>query len=238
MSIFINYSLSVSYSSLPNMGLGCYMFPSINSVVVDFLLAFWGYGGLYLCCFSFLSFFFFFFFFFFVSGSKAKIKVSSLGKWRPFVSFNGGFGQFLQLFFFDFSEPDLHNLVAFFKALALSRVLLRWPISVVGVWRVAYTHQRAHCSLAPVTATLHHFLAVHDGDGGYGGRWLIYGWVVPVTARVLHAPPSPAKSVPASSTGSLVFLVFLLYVVYSLVFSYTVCMCIAQNLLKFLLDKC
>jgi hypothetical protein len=113
----------------------------------------------------------------FVSGKKAKIKVSSLEKWRPFVSFNDGFGQFFQLFFFDFLEPDLHNPVSFFK----TRVPRRRPLPlseaqvtpVVGVWRVACTLQRAlcslACSLAHVTATLRHFLAMHGRNRVYGG---------------------------------------------------------------------
>jgi hypothetical protein len=39
------------------------------------------------------------------------------------------------------------------------------------------------------------FLAVHGV--GWGLRWSILCWVVPVTARVLHAPPSPAESATA-----------------------------------------
>jgi hypothetical protein len=45
------------------------------------------------------------------------------------------------------------------------------------------------------------FLAVHGGE--WGLRWLIYSWVVPVTACVLHPLSSPADSAPVSSVGSL-----------------------------------
>jgi len=101
---------------------------------------------------------FVFSFLLFVSGSKAKIKVSSLGKWRPFVSFNGGFGQFFIYFFLDF-RSQIYSTPLLFPRHA----------PVVGVRRVAYTRQRAYCFLMRVMATLHHFLAVLDGDGGYGG---------------------------------------------------------------------
>jgi hypothetical protein len=61
-------------------------------------------------CFAFL-------FFLFVSGRKAKIKWFSLEKWRPFVSFNSGFGLFI-IRFIVFSKPDLHNSVAFLNTRA------------------------------------------------------------------------------------------------------------------------
>jgi hypothetical protein len=53
-----------------------------------------------------------------------------------------------------------------------------------------------------------HFLAVHGVR--WGLRWSILCWVVPVTVRVLHAPPSPAESaivsLPAAALGFLCFL--------------------------------
>jgi len=76
------------------------------------------------------------------------------------------------------------------------------------------------------------FLAVHGGE--WGLRWLIYSWVVPVTACVLHPPSSPADSAPVSSVGSLFSFFFSCFcVVYSSYFSCTVCLCIAQILLEF-----
>jgi hypothetical protein len=120
---------------------------------------------------------FVFSFLLFVSGSKAKIKVSSLGKWRPFVSFNGGFGQFFIYFFLDFRSQIYSTPLLFPRHAPFNRVLRRHLLPlheaqvmpVVGVRRVAYTRQRAYCFLMRVMATLHHFLAVLDGDGGYGG---------------------------------------------------------------------
>jgi hypothetical protein len=53
------------------------------------------------------------------------------------------------------------------------------------------------------------FLAVHGV--GWGLRWSFLCWVVPGTARVLHAPPSPADSaivlLPAAALGVSVFCV-------------------------------
>jgi hypothetical protein len=52
------------------------------------------------------------------------------------------------------------------------------------------------------------FLAVHGV--GWGLRWSILCWVVPVTVLVLHAPPSLAESatvsLPAAALGFLCFL--------------------------------
>jgi hypothetical protein len=57
-------------------------------------------------------------------------------------------------------------------------------------------------------------------------------------ARVLHAPPFPAESASASTTGSL-FLGFFCFVLYIPLVSFsTVCLCVAQILLEFLLAGC
>jgi hypothetical protein len=122
-------------------------------------------------------FVFVFFYLAFVSGSKAKIKVSSLGKWRLFVSFNDGFGQFFICFFLDFRSQVYSTPLLFSRHAPLSHVLHRCllllpealVILVFGVRRVACTRQRAYCFLTRVIATLGHFMAVLDGDGGYGG---------------------------------------------------------------------
>jgi hypothetical protein len=105
---------------------------------------------------------FVFSFLLFVSGSKAKIKVSSLGKWRPFVSFNDGFGQFFIYFFLDFQSQIYSTPLLFPRHALLSRVLRRRLLSlpeaqvmlVVEVRLMAYTRQRAYC------------FPMCDGDGG------------------------------------------------------------------------
>jgi hypothetical protein len=92
-----------------------------------------------LCC--------FFLFFLFVSGSKAKIKVPSVGKWRPFVSFDGGFGQTSQLFFVDFWSQIYSTPLLLSRHAPLSRILLRRPpplpealvTPIAGIRRVACT---------------------------------------------------------------------------------------------------
>jgi len=93
------------------------------------------------------------------------------------MSFNGGFSIFFICFFLDFRSQIYSTPLLFSRHALLSRVLRRCllplpeaPVmSVVGVRRVAYTRQRAYCFLTRVMATLRHFLAVLDGDGGYGG---------------------------------------------------------------------
>jgi hypothetical protein len=108
--------------------------------------------------------------------------------------------------FFKFSSstlgPDLHNCVAFFKT--------RPP------------QLRFTSSFAPAAGStgyvgvLDHalpFLALHGV--GWGLRWSIYSWVVPLTTRVLHVLPSPVESAVVSTAGSLFFGFFLLCVLYS-----------------------
>jgi membrane protein YdbS with pleckstrin-like domain len=73
---------------------------------------------------------------------------------------------------------------------------------------------------------------------GWRLRWLIYSWVVMVTARVIHSPPYLAESAPAFFAGSFVFWFFCFVFVYFFVFSCTVYLCIAQILLNFVLAKC
>jgi len=72
--------------------------------------------------------FLFFLFFLFVPGKKSKIKVSSLGKWRPFVSFNGGFGLFLQLFLSTFRSQIYSTQLLFSRHAPLNRVPRRRPL--------------------------------------------------------------------------------------------------------------
>jgi hypothetical protein len=59
-----------------------------------------------------------------------------------------------------------------------------------------------------------------------------------VTASVLYAPPSPAESTSSSTAGSLFLDFFCFLLCIPLVSSGTVCLCIAQILLEFLLVSC
>jgi hypothetical protein len=59
-----------------------------------------------------------------------------------------------------------------------------------------------------------------------------------VTARVFHVPPSPADSASSSIVGSLFLSFFCFVLCIPFVSSGTVCLCIAQILLKFLLVGC
>jgi len=140
-------------------------------------------------------------------------------------------------------EPDLDNSVAFFKTRApqLRSMSLSTPATGstchVGCWCPA---RGLHVpeSLSLFGARDGHvlpFLAIHGV--GWGLRWSTNGWVAPVTTRVLHAPSSPAESATVSTAGSLFLRFFLLCVVYSPCFSCTVCLCIAQILLKILLVR-
>jgi hypothetical protein len=177
------------------------LFLSVDPVVAVFPLAFQDYGGLYLCfCFAFL-------FFLFVSGRKAKIKRSSLGKWWPFVSFNGGFGLFF-ICFHRLFRANLHNPVAFLKTRAPQPSSPSSSTPVAGSTVHVGRQSPARGVYAPESSL---FFGVRDGHAppfsgharwGCGLWWLIYGWVAPVTAR---APTrcrlrqsSPLPLLPAS----------------------------------------
>jgi hypothetical protein len=150
--------------------------------------------------------------------------------------------------FFKFSsstlEPDLHNSVAFFKTHVPQSRSPSSSTPITGstghVGRRCLAHGlHASESLLLFGARDRHappFLAVHGV--GWGLQWSIYGWVVSVMARVLHALLSPAESATISTVSNLFFGFFLLCVVYFPYFSYTVCLCITQILLEFLLTKC
>jgi hypothetical protein len=151
--------------------------------------------------------------------------------------------------FFKFSsstlEPDLHNSIAFSKTCALQPHSS--SSSDLASGRLSHVGHRCLVGGLHMPESLLLFGA-HDGHTllslamhgvGWGLQWLIYGWVVPVTARVRHAPASPAESVAVSSASSH-FLVFFFYIVLCilLISSSTFCLCIAQILLKFLLARC
>jgi len=139
---------------------------------------------------------------------------------------------------------DLHNFFAFSKTRAPQ---LHSPSSSdptaessghVGHWCPAH-HLHALESLLLFEARDGHAplsLAMHGV--GWGLQWLIYYWVVQVTARVRHASLSPTESAVVSTANSL-FLVFSCFVLcIPLVSSDTSCLCIAQILLEFLLARC
>jgi hypothetical protein len=73
---------------------------------------------------------------------------------------------------------------------------------------------------------------------GWVLRPSIYGWVLSVTARVLYASSSPVKFASVSTANGLFWVFSCLCVVYSSCFSNTVCVCITQILLEFLLARC
>jgi len=105
---------------------------------------------------------------------------------------------------------------------------------VIGVQRVTYTRQKAFCFLAHVMATHRHFLAVLDGVGATVADL----WLGCVSVGVCPPRATVAGGVrPCFSAGNFVF-GFLLYVVYPLVFSCTVCLCTAQILLEFMFARC
>jgi hypothetical protein len=146
------------------------------------------------------------------------------------VSFKDGFLAGFSYVFLRLLELDLHTSVAFFKICALQ---LRSPsLSTPAAGSIGHVGRRCPArglhaleSLLLFGACDGHaspFLAVHGG--GWGQQWSIYGWIVLVTACVLHVPPSPADSTPVSYAGSLFldffFLhlccVFLLFFMYSM----------------------
>jgi hypothetical protein len=95
-----------------------------------------------------------------------------------FVSPSGGFWPVFFQGLFQFFWSQIYSTLLFFSRHApLSLVLRRRPFplpearvtSFFGYRRVACTRQRGLCSLVRVKATLHHFMAVLVGDGGYGG---------------------------------------------------------------------
>jgi hypothetical protein len=165
-----------------------------------------------LFCFSFLSF---------VSGRKAKIKWSSLGKWRSFVSFNGGFGLFFicfhRLFGARSTQPRCFSQdkrpSAEFPVVVRScrRKHGSRRLSESGAW-FARARELFVLWRACVTAMLRLFLAVR------GGLWSMVAdlWLGGTDDGACpHVPPSPAVSAPASFAWFFCFL--FVCVVYSLV---------------------
>jgi hypothetical protein len=74
-------------------------------------------------------------------------------------------------------------------------MLLQAPVvTVAGDQRLAPTRLEALCFVVRVRATLHLFLAVLGGIEFFLRRF--YAWVAPVTARVLHTPPSGMSAPP------------------------------------------
>jgi hypothetical protein len=176
---------------------------------------------------------------------KAQIYVSSLGEWR-IVSFNDGFLAGFSYVFLRLLEPDLHTSVAFFKTRVLqphspsSSTPATGSIGHVGR-RCSTRGLHAPESLLLLSARDGHaspFLAVHGG--GWGQQWSIYGWVVPVTARVLHKPLSLAHSAAVSSAGSLFldfffFIFLLLCCIFLLFFMYNMHV-YCSNFIEILID--
>lgn len=158
--------------------------------------------------------------------------------WWLFVFFNGGYGFFSTIFLRPL-VPDLLNPVAFSKTRAPQP---RSPTS-----SAPSSESPGHAGRQSPTRGLHApesswLFGARDSHAprfsgrarwGWGRRWPICGWVASVTARVGHAPPSPAVPAPASTTGSLILLLLSVCVVYFLVSSCTVCLCITQILLEF-----
>jgi len=117
--------------------------------------------------------------------------------------------------FFKFSsstlEPNLHNSIAFFKTRALQ---LRSPSSSAPA-AGSTGHIGRQCSArglhTPKSLLLFgthdghtpSFLTVHGIE--WGLQWSIYSWVVLVTARVLHSPPSPTESATVSTASNMFF---------------------------------
>jgi hypothetical protein len=127
-------------------------------------------------------------------------------------------------------EPDLHTSGAYSKTRAPQP---RSPSSFAPAAgssghvdnRIPARGRHAPESLLLFGAFVGHvptFLAVHGV--GWGLQWSILCWVVPVTARVLHTPPSPAESatgsLPAAALGFLCFLCTFLCVYYGSQFVY------------------
>jgi hypothetical protein len=59
---------------------------------------------------------------------EAKIKVSNKGKWRPFVSFNGGVGLFFNCFSSTFRSQIYSTPLFFSRHAPLSNVHRRRPL--------------------------------------------------------------------------------------------------------------
>jgi len=125
-------------------------------------------------------------------------------------------------------EPDLHNFVSFSKTHALQPCSTSSSAPASG----SSGHVGRRCparglhapeSLLLFGACDSHAppsLAMHDVV--WGLRWSIYGWVVPVTASVLHAPPSPTESA-AVSTASSLFFEFFFFFFFFFFFSFALC---------------
>jgi hypothetical protein len=178
----------------------------------------------------FLSFCFCFSLYFF-SSQAGKLK-SRCPAWNVVAIhvFQRRLWPFLQLFFFDFSVPDLLNPIAFLKTRALQ---LHSSTS-----SAPFTESTGHAGrqsstrglYAPESSLLfgacdgHALLFSSQARWGWGIRWLICSWFAPVTTRILHAPPSPAVSALASTAGSLIFAVSIcLCCVFSCFLLYSAC---------------
>jgi hypothetical protein len=172
-------------------------------------------------------------FFLFISGRKAKIKMSRL-ECGGHSCLSTAVMAFSSTVFFDFSVPDLLNPVAFLKTHAPQPHSLTSSAPSAGSTSHAGRQSPAR-GLHTLESSL--LFGVRDGHAslfsgharwGWGLRWLIYGWVALVTAHVLHALPSPAVSAPASTAGSLIFVVsvclccvFSCFLLYSLLVYYS-----------------
>jgi hypothetical protein len=135
------------------------------------------------------------------------------------VSFTEVLAGFVQNLFFNFGARSTHIRCLFqdTRPLATFTVVVRSShrklrprrYSVPSAWPARARH--APESLLLFDARVGHvppFLAVHGV--GWGLWWSILCWVVPVTVRVLHAPPSPADSATVSlPAAALDFLCFL-----------------------------
>jgi hypothetical protein len=146
-----------------------------------------------------------------------------------FVFFNGGFGRFVQNFFFNFGTRSTHLRCLFQDTRPQPRSSSSSAPAAGSSGHVGnrFPARGRHEpeSLLLFGARVGHappFLVVHGV--GWGLRWSIYCWVVPVTAHVLRAPPSPAESatvsLPAAVLGFLCFLCTFLCVYYGSQFVY------------------
>jgi hypothetical protein len=169
------------------------LFPPVDSVGVDVHLAFW---AMVVCV------------FFLWLKQKGSTLDAQVGGVAGFLcrrrSVLAGFHCFSSDFLSQiYARPPISA-----RHTSLSRVPRRHPLllpvaqvtPIVGVWRVTCTRQRALCSFGARDGHAPPFSGL--ARWGWGLRRLIFGWVVLVTARVPHAPPSPAEFASVSSAGT------------------------------------
>jgi hypothetical protein len=173
--------------------------------------------------------------FFFRFGRFVHRKMSSLGKGLSQSVVDGIFWPVLSLFFFWFWKLDLHVSPDFWltrapqpRSLAFSAPAAASTGRIGRRWSACGVHgPGSSLLLGARVVTLHLFSG--------RARWLrvlrrrIFAWVGPVTARVLHAPPSggsqPPLPLPATCFGFSAFCVFL-----SCLSPVSACLCLDQIL--------